>query len=245
MIDFKEPEILEFSRQVSKFFQKNIQKKDYSDLDNFPLNQRQALYILNWSIPAVTYSKGIEDLLGYSEFEFDHEKALTFLHPEDLELVNRITRATVAHCSQHKNVLKSFLNMTYRIKKKDGTYIKVLRQSGIYLCDEQGRLIANYSLLTDISFMNHSNAVDWEIEAADLDKQIFHDRIYEAFQDFFTCREKEIIMQMVEGKTTSQMAEKLFLSPHTVSTHRKNILRKSNCRSKEELNAFCIKNGIL
>ncbi|MBC9795636.1 response regulator transcription factor, partial [Sinomicrobium weinanense] len=39
-------------------------------------------------------------------------------------------------------------------------------------------------------------------------------------------REKEILQLVTEGLTSSQIAEKLFISPHTVETHRKNLMEK-------------------
>lgn len=41
-----------------------------------------------------------------------------------------------------------------------------------------------------------------------------------------TRREKEILSEAALGLTTSQIAEKLFISPHTVESHRKNLIEK-------------------
>lgn len=40
-----------------------------------------------------------------------------------------------------------------------------------------------------------------------------------------TRREKEILAEAAKGLTTNQMAEKLFISPHTVESHRKILLK--------------------
>ncbi len=58
-------------------------------------------------------------------------------------------------------------------------------------------------------------------------------------------REMEIIRCLAEGKTSSEMAEKLFISEHTVKTHRKNILRKLDLHSSAELVQYAINNGII
>lgn len=39
-------------------------------------------------------------------------------------------------------------------------------------------------------------------------------------------REAQILQLVSEGLSTFQIADLLFISPHTVNTHRKNILRK-------------------
>ena len=45
--------------------------------------------------------------------------------------------------------------------------------------------------------------------------------------NIFSDREFEIIKLIKEGFDSEQIAEKLFLSKHTVNTHRKNILDKT------------------
>ncbi|WP_119080909.1 LuxR C-terminal-related transcriptional regulator [Chitinophaga alhagiae] len=55
-----------------------------------------------------------------------------------------------------------------------------------------------------------------------------------------TSREKEIITLLANGKSTNEMAGQLFISAHTVSTHRKNIFRKIECKSFAELLRFAI-----
>ena len=42
-----------------------------------------------------------------------------------------------------------------------------------------------------------------------------------------TTREFEIVKMIAKGQNSEQIAEKLFVSIHTVNTHRRNILHKS------------------
>ena len=50
-----------------------------------------------------------------------------------------------------------------------------------------------------------------------------------------TDREKEITVLLSEGWSCPKIAEKLFLSKHTVKTHCKNIYRKLGVNSRYEL----------
>ena len=50
-----------------------------------------------------------------------------------------------------------------------------------------------------------------------------------------TKREKEVLSLIAEGYTTNQMAEKLFISPLTVESHRKNLLMKLNVNNTASL----------
>jgi DNA-binding NarL/FixJ family response regulator len=61
----------------------------------------------------------------------------------------------------------------------------------------------------------------------------------------FTSREFEIIKLVSEGLTSDQIARKLFLSVHTIDTHRRNILKKSNKSTIMELILTLKKSGII
>lgn len=58
-------------------------------------------------------------------------------------------------------------------------------------------------------------------------------------------REKEIISLVVRGLTNQEIADKLFLSIHTVITHRKNIARKLEIHSATGLTIYAIANKIV
>ena len=50
-----------------------------------------------------------------------------------------------------------------------------------------------------------------------------------------TRREKEVLEHIAEGMTNNEMAEKLFVSPATIDTHRKNLLAKFNAKNTATL----------
>src|SRR6266853_2079516 len=53
-------------------------------------------------------------------------------------------------------------------------------------------------------------------------------------------REYQVMWMIASGKTVRQIADELFLSPNTVSTHRTRILRKMNMKSNAELMHYAI-----
>lgn len=58
-------------------------------------------------------------------------------------------------------------------------------------------------------------------------------------------RELEIMQMVAQGLQTEEIAQKLFLSTHTVTTHRKNILNKLNLSNAVELILFMQKHQLL
>lgn len=61
------------------------------------------------------------------------------------------------------------------------------------------------------------------------------DRSVTAEPPILSRREKEVLEHIAEGLTSPQIAEKLFISLHTVDTHRKNILTKFNVNNTAAL----------
>ena len=53
-------------------------------------------------------------------------------------------------------------------------------------------------------------------------------------------REYQVMWMIASGKTVRQIADELFLSPNTVSTHRTRILRKMGMKSNAELMHYAI-----
>ena len=61
----------------------------------------------------------------------------------------------------------------------------------------------------------------------------------------FTEREIEVIKEIHKGGSNHDIANRLFISRHTVATHRKNIFRKCNCNNILDLLVYCKKLEIL
>ena len=60
-----------------------------------------------------------------------------------------------------------------------------------------------------------------------------------------TNREKEILRLISEGMTNNEMADKLFLSPKTIDTHRTNLLQKLGLKNTAALIKYAVENGLL
>lgn len=60
-----------------------------------------------------------------------------------------------------------------------------------------------------------------------------------------SAREAEIIRLVAEGLTNKEIADRLFLSAHTITTHRKNIMGKVGVNNTAGLVLFAIRNNIV
>ena len=64
-------------------------------------------------------------------------------------------------------------------------------------------------------------------------------------QNTLSVREKEIITCVVRGLTNKEIAQALFLSAHTVISHRRNIARKLEIHSTAGLTIYAIMNKLI
>jgi DNA-binding NarL/FixJ family response regulator len=60
-----------------------------------------------------------------------------------------------------------------------------------------------------------------------------------------TDREREILHLAAEGRSNSDIATRLVISPRTVETHRANMMRKLGLKSQTDLILFAVRRGIL
>jgi two-component system, NarL family, invasion response regulator UvrY len=58
-------------------------------------------------------------------------------------------------------------------------------------------------------------------------------------------REYQVLLLIVSGKKTSEIAKEMFLSPRTIGTYRMRILAKMNMKSNAELTRYAIMNHLL
>ena len=83
-------------------------------------------------------------------------------------------------------------------------------------------------------------------------EKYFEKSIYDAFISAntetnsveFTTRELDVLQLILEEKTTSEIAEKLKISPFTVEGHRKNLMQKTNSKNVVGLIKYSLLNNI-
>ncbi len=221
-------------------------KTDFVKYKDFVPRKDECYYVIDFTENKIVYARGFLTSMGYPDERIDLNLMLDSIHPEDTELVYRVSKAAIMYAIEFaKAPENNILSMTYRIKKNDGHYAKFLSQSVVLRTDENGSMLRTLVKLTNISFIDSSSPVFWEFKAKGLDKQKFKAQVYEPYQRIFTKREHEIIFLLNKNLSNTDISKQLNISIGTVATHRKNILRKSHCHNVADLIEFCVRRGIL
>jgi DNA-binding CsgD family transcriptional regulator len=168
-------------------------------------------------------------------------------HPDDIQRLN-LGRARLIKIAQDLFIAEkgySILSTNYKIRNTSGGFTDFLIQ---------GYLIYTTIPYKTVFFLKIHTNIDWHKKI----KHGYHyypgsDLSYFRYPDdellqkgnIFSHREFEIIRMIESGLSSEEIAEKLFLSVHTVNTHRRNILEKSGKESISELIYELMQRGVL
>ena len=199
----------------------------------------------------VHVTKNCEQILGFTAEEVIQrgmDYALTLIHPEDIndykEALKVVWEFLLALPPHRRKFYKT--SADFRIRTKNGSYKRVLQQNTTFKTDTAGNIVLLLMALTDISYINAQKNVSAAIISTENDGYL----VWEAkdthlkAQIAFSRREREIIKLLAEGYSSRQIAERLHLSEYTVSTHRRNMLDKTNLPNARALINFAISHGM-
>ncbi|TDO19992.1 LuxR C-terminal-related transcriptional regulator [Pedobacter duraquae] len=205
-------------------------------------------YIFNCATASMELvSDNLSKILGLDDGEsFTIETLLTLIHPEDLPYFLKFEHKVTEFFNTlpPEKVLKYKVSYDYRIKHKSGHYVRILQQVVTIQSDDTGAVIRVLGVHTDISHLKKTNGstlsfigLQGEPSYKDL---LTGETIPISGKSVFTKKEKEIMKLLMEGKTSNEIAELLFISKLTVDVHRKNMLRKTNSDSVVDLTVKCL-----
>lgn len=121
---------------------------------------------------------------------------------------------------------------------KERSYISQMIQNGAsgYLVKSASREEIEEAIL---SAYEGKLYLSLDINTVEINKQIH------APVPVISTREKEILQLIANGFTNPQIAAKLFISLHTVDTHRKNLLAKFDVNNTAGLIMMAVKNNLV
>lgn len=193
-------------------------------------------------------SPQVDALLGYSPAELTLTHFMEILHPGDRSwfFTFEATAAKFLEALPPDKLIKYKVRYDYRVKTKGGEYVRVLHQSAVIEHDNAGGIIRTLSVETDITHLKkHDEPVlsfigmDGEPSYINIDTQ----NTYLVSNEILTAREKQILLLLIEGKLSKEIAGILNISKQTVDNHRKNMLSKNGFNTTAELVAKAIRNG--
>ncbi len=209
-------------------------------------------YLVDLITPKIIFvSENMTNILGYEQAEFNFALLFDIIHPDDKQMVIKSIALLVEFARNYLQIRNDFTaQIDFRQRKKNGDYIRILRQTGVYKRDTQGIMTHNIAMCTNISAIKKTNQVEFSmfmgsepIEGFEEIKERIRQEILQAEPNPFSDREMQIFAFLVQGYTSKQIAYALHLSPYTIDTHRKNMLRKAQVANTTELVTYARNNA--
>ncbi len=192
-------------------------------------------------------SPEVASVLSYLPDEFALPVLMEGVHPEDIPYYYHYEQCAVRFFSGLSPELffKYKFSYDYRMLTGKGEYKRILQQviPAYYFPEGGARTIG---IFTDIEHLNVQGTPKLSfigMQGAPSYYNVYKEEEFSPCKKLFTRGEQEILKYMIQGKSSKHIAETLCRSLHTVSTHRKNILRKSDCDTVNELLVKAVREG--
>jgi len=163
------------------------------------------------------------------------------IHPEDLEkwlkALNELMEFTLEHIDD-KDRNRANYTWNYRFKNSDDKYVNIIQNTTPLAFDNTGKPIIG---LAHYTVLHEDLKIDISASAKLLNKNNEYETVF--FSSYsqkllsagISHRERDVIRLLVQDLSSKEISNRLNISPHTVDTHRRNILKKLNISSTGEL----------
>lgn len=250
----------EFSKNLVAGAQKKtdywkIFEKDIENISKYALGPYFWFIPDNSNMTIFQTSDNIHELTSYEKDEwkqFEPEFLSPIMHQEDwlyflggvqymLGFLQQIP------ISERKNYR---FNIYARIKNTNHEYRWMVIQFPKIIYSKEGKGLSSLVVITDLSHFSIVNQpvmtmIDTTNSRKPFYKAIVEKESMSVNKAYITKREREILALMIHGKTSPEIAEKLFISYHTVENHKKNLRMKTESKTSAELIYYVLHHNIL
>ena len=192
-------------------------------------------------------SKRIFQMIGVTSEEINPGHYTLLIHPDDEE---RLGQARARVYKMERDIFQAqkgsaLTSYNLRIRNSDGNYNNLFVQDYMFFSPIPYKAVFLIQVITNIDWYKMKKDRFHHYAGNDLSLFRFPDqKLMETGPDL-SFREFEIIRLIEAGLGSKEIADKLFLSIHTVNTHRSNILGKSGKLQISELIYDLKENGLL
>jgi len=168
-------------------------------------------------------------------------------HNDDIQRLN-LGRSRLVKLAQDLFIAEkgyTILSTNYKIRNSSGTYTDYLIQCYLFYTAIPYKTVFFLKIHTNIDWHKKIRHGYHYYVGDDLSYFRYPDEVLLKKGNIFSEREFEIIRLIESGMDSEQIAEKLFLSVHTVNTHRRNIIEKSGKATMAELIYDLMERGVL
>lgn len=160
-----------------------------------------------------------------------------------MQVIEIATEDALQHCFEVDNIDILIINPQF------GGWFALDQFRQTYRCEDVKFIALLSTMISSHALQGYDESIDLFDDLASIDKKLNVllevQEEEEEGQDSLSQREREIISCVVKGMTNKEIAESLYISVHTVITHRRNIARKLQIHSAAGLTIYAIANKLV
>jgi hypothetical protein len=171
-------------------------------------------------------SEGIRRMIGVDPARLNPGHFVEVVHPDDLIRLGLLRAQTFV---VEKEVLEtkkgsSLVSFTIRLRNTAGVYFNCLCQAYFFYSPIPPSGVYLIQVISNVDHIEMRKRGFHHYKGKDLSYFRFPDQELLNIGPDFSSRELEILKLIESGMSSKEIADKLFVSVHTVNTHRRNIL---------------------
>jgi DNA-binding CsgD family transcriptional regulator len=218
------------------------------ELESIMEQNNQFIYVADLIEMKIHFtSRGSKEILGIPPDELSFYHFMEATHPLDIQRLN-LGRSKIVKLGQDLFIAEkgyTLVSTNYRYRIPSGDYSDFLVQCYLFYTTVPYKTVFFLKIHTNIDWHKRIKHGYHYYIGTDLSYFKYPDDDMLMKGNIFSGREFEIIKLIEAGMSSEEISQKLFLSVHTVNTHRRNILEKSGKASISELIYELIERGVL
>jgi DNA-binding CsgD family transcriptional regulator len=216
-------------------------------LDEVSLQNNVVIFIMNPYTNRYLYmSDKLKVLSGIEASSYTGENGVDFafsrIHPDQsaaMAAFNQLGAKCFGESDprDYKNILLCF---SFSHKNGEDKYEQVLQRTMVLEFGEGGAPALFISFGHYVGHIKKPGSIDFVISTPKGVSFYGYNADQKCIEEpkIFSDHEKKIVSLLAQGDDTKTIAQKLFISPHTVDTHRRNLIKKTNCIDTTGVVAF-------
>ena len=200
----------------------------------------------------VYMSRNVKEMLGYQVQEF-LVNGVAFVndivHPEDQPQLWKLVKTVWDFLLTLPTTERLYYKFScdYRIVKPNGTCMRFLEQNSVLQTDKLGNIThlmgvgsdithwkKNDNMMATVTCTKNGSSFCCTPEDANL-----------RLQTLLSKRERDVLRLVAAGYNSRHIANELFISVHTVNTHRQNIIEKTNGKNTSGMVQYALSHGLI
>jgi DNA-binding CsgD family transcriptional regulator len=203
------------------------------------ISAQNSVFVLLWDVVTNRFIYAVDkrNVAGYDMSLYLAPDGVNFtiskIHPDFLVGGLLMQQKGFEYVVQNKGIERNkiIVNIDGVYKKSNGEYFHFLQQIVCIESDATGHPLLCLSYIHDITYIKKEKTANLAITSPgevklwnfNFDKQTLEPI------PTLSAQERKVLSYLGKGKNSKEIAGELHLSSHTIDTHRRNLLKKTNC----------------